>query len=68
MNIKEFAIAVLNMNSDLKKQQSIDNLKNGLEKEPRWDTNHKNEVKNLINFLESGSENIEDLPSYVPSF
>lgn len=66
MNIKDFAIQVLNMNSKAKREMAIANLKNGLEKEARWDYNHRAEVKVLIQFLESDSNDIADLKSYCP--
>lgn len=66
MNIIDFATSVLNMNSQPKREIAIANLKNGLENEPRWDYNHRAEVKVLIQFLESDSNDIADLRSYVP--
>lgn len=67
MDINDFAHAVLAMNSEPKRKMAISNLENGLKKEPRWNEEHKKQVKALIMFLKSGSDNIEDLRSYVPS-
>lgn len=64
MNIQDYAVIVLNMNSKAKRQQAISNLKNGLEKETAWDYIHRAEVKVLIQFLESDSTDIKDLDKY----
>lgn len=66
MNIKDFAIQVLNMNDPLKTQQAIANLKHGLQHEEKWDYQHKAEVKVLIEFLESGSKDITELDRLRP--
>lgn len=64
MNIQDFALAVLNMNSQPKREQAVENLKKGLETETKWDYTHKAEVKVLIQFLESDSTDINDLEKY----
>lgn len=67
MNIKDFAIEVLSTNSATKRQMAIANLRDGLQKETRWNYSQKAEVKVLIQFLESDSIDIADLGSYEPS-
>jgi hypothetical protein len=66
MNIKEYAVIVLNMNNSQKKLQAIAKLQYGIKHEEKWDEVHKKEISRLISFLQSGSDNINDLEKYCP--
>lgn len=66
MDIKDYAIAVLNMNSRAKREQAISKLLHGLEHETKWNDAHKKEVQQLIFFLQSDSSEINDLEKYCP--
>lgn len=66
MNTKKFAETVLQMNSQEKRQIAISGLENGLKTETKWNDHHKAEIKRLIEFLKSDSNNIEDLTHIKP--
>lgn len=66
MNITDYATIVLRMNDSEKRKQAVEKLKYGLKHEKKWDDSHKREVKQLINFLSSESNDIEDLELYNP--
>lgn len=63
MNIKDFAVAVIKMNNPAKTQQAITNLRHGLQNEPSWNGQHRQEVSKLIAFLEAGETDIVHLDS-----
>lgn len=67
MNIKDYAVAVLGMNNTKKRLQAIANLQHGLKHEALWNDQHKKEIAILISFLQSSSDNINDLEKFYPT-
>lgn len=65
MNIKDFAEIVLNKKDYHYRQQAIAKLKHGIKHEEKWNDQHRKEVQQLINFLENGSSNIDELKNYL---
>ena len=55
---------VLEMNSETATGQAIAKLNHGIKHEDKWSAQHRAEVLKLIQFLESGSKDIEDLQKY----
>jgi N-dimethylarginine dimethylaminohydrolase len=64
MNIKDYAVIILQKQDSNYRQKAIANLKHGLKHEEKWNDQHKKEVKQLVKFLESDSTDIEDLEKY----
>jgi len=66
MNIKDYAEIIIKMDSRVKRNEAIAKLEHGLKHEEKWDAVHKSQVRNLITFLASYSNNIDDLEKYCP--
>lgn len=64
MNIKDYALEVLKMNSEEKTKQAIARLEWAMKHEEKWNDQHRQEVATLITFLKSGSKDIEELTDY----
>lgn len=46
--------------------EAIAKLKHGLKHEEKWNSEHRQSVTQLVKFLESGSNDINDLSKYSP--